>query len=70
MILSWLAKLATHPLVVSVLVPSLTKALENFFERAAGRCERRSAVTQAKAAKTAEELREASRRLSDSTARR
>lgn len=67
--LSLLAKIASHPLVAGVLIPSIAQAIQGFLEKMASRCERRAAVTQAQAAKTAEELRDASKRLSDSTRR-
>jgi len=68
-ICSLLAKLAESPVVQSILVPSIVKLLSSFFESTARKLEIRSAVRAAKAAKKAEELRDASKRLSDSTRR-
>lgn len=69
LIISVLAKIASSPIFVNVLVPSLARALESFFKAAASRIESRSAIKAAKAAKTAEELREASKRLTSASAR-
>ncbi len=52
-----------------VLVPALSKALADFFESHAKKLEEKSAVKTAKAASTAEELRIASRKLSDASSR-
>ncbi len=69
MILGWIAKLASSPVFVNVIAPWIARGLTAFFEHQAARLETKGAVTQAKAAKTAEELREASKRLSDASRR-
>lgn len=69
-LLAWIAKISSNPLVARVLVPVLSRVLSDFFERQAGKLEVRAAVKLAKTEKTVEGLREASKRLSDSTARR
>lgn len=65
-----LAKIASYPLVVQVLIPALAGALARFLEDQASRIKISDAVADAKKAKTQEELREASRKLSDASARR
>lgn len=65
--LTFLAKVATNPIVVKILVPSLTNALSRVFHRWADRLEHNQAIKAARAAKTAEELRDASKKLSDAT---
>jgi len=69
--LVWLSKIASSPVVANLLIPSLSRALKEFFESRASKAEKRSAIIQAEAAskieeneKRAEALREASRRLS------
>lgn len=64
-----LGRIASHPLVATVLIPSITAALTRFLDRMASRCERSGAVKQAKAAKTAKELRDAAESLTNSTRR-
>jgi hypothetical protein len=68
-ILSWIARLAASPLVARILIPAISNALHQFFESQAKKLETRGAVKAAKAAKTAEQIREASKRLSDASTR-
>lgn len=68
-ILFWVAKIASHPISVTILLPALQNALSSVFQKWADKREDKAAVTAAKAAQTAEELREASRLLSDSSRR-
>lgn len=69
-LLDWLMKAATHPTVVRVLLPRLAEALGQYFARKAGQVEVKTAVRVARAAKTAEDLRLASQRLTDAANRR
>jgi hypothetical protein len=64
-----IAKILESPVVAGILIPSLSRALENFFKAQADRIEENSARKAAKAAKTAEELRLASIKLSDASRR-
>lgn len=75
-ILVWFSKIATSPMVANLLIPSLSRALKEFFENLALKAEVRSAIIQAKAAgkiednlKRAEALRDASKKLSGITRR-
>lgn len=70
MLLAWLGKIAAHPFVARILLPAITSALTDFLNRQAGKLEVKTAVKAAKAAKTAEELRNASKKLSDASRRR
>jgi hypothetical protein len=72
MTLVWtiLAKTLSSPVVSGILIPTLSRALEGFFIRLSNQIEEKGALKQAKAAKTAEELRAASKRLSDATSRK
>lgn len=65
-----LARIATHPLVARVLIPSLAGALAEWFEKQANRIALNTAFKSARQAKTAEELRAASKKLSDASTRR
>lgn len=67
-VLGILGKVVTQPWVANILVPSIARALVSLFERGAQRLEVKSAVKAAKAAQTAEELRNASKKLSDALA--
>lgn len=69
-VLAWLARLATSPIVASVLIPALSDALSKFFARQADRLELRAAIRVAKVGKTADDLRDASKRLTDAASRR
>lgn len=69
LILAWLADLVSSPLVTKLVVPILGDALAKFFEKRAAALEVKSAVKAASAAKTAEEFREASRRLTEASNR-
>lgn len=66
----WIAKVVSNPVVRKVIIPAVGRALEKVFDKAIGRIKTKSAVKAAKAAKTVEELREASKKLSESSARR
>lgn len=68
-LLAWLTKIATHPLMAVIIIPAVRGALENALRSRAATIELRSAVRSAKDAKTVEELKEASRRLTDSSRR-
>ncbi len=65
-----IAKLAESPLVANVLFPSIVRFLTNFFEAHAKRIELSGAVQAVKGAQNAEQLRLASKRLTDATARK
>lgn len=69
-ILSILGRVVTQPWVAGILIPSLSKALVSLFERGAQRLEVKTAIKTARAAETAEELRVASKKLSDALANR
>ena len=76
MVLAWLSKVISSPVVANVLVPTLAKALSEYFQRQANRLEEKAANTQAKAAgkiadnaKRAEALRLASIKLTEATRR-
>jgi hypothetical protein len=70
-VLAWLVgKLAASPLISRLLIPAIAKALGDFFARQADRIDLRAAVKTVRAAKTAEEMRNASKKLSDATNRR
>ncbi len=66
-ILGLLGKIAMSPVVSKVILPWFGDWLAGLFERKAEKLETRAAVKVVKAAKTADELREASRRLSDAS---
>jgi hypothetical protein len=68
-ILALAGKLISSPTVSGILIPVLSRALTDFFQRAANRVEESAAIRAAKAAKTAEELRLASKKLSDASRR-
>ncbi len=70
MLASLIAWASASPLIQRILVPALTEALTRFFEKQASKIEARGAVKAAKSAKTAEQIRDASKRISDATARR
>lgn len=59
-----LTRIAVMP-TVAALLPKLVEALAKFFVERAGRLELKAATKQARAAKTAEEYRRASEKLSD-----
>lgn len=69
-LLAFLSRLATSELATKVLVPSISAALVTFFTKAANRIEDKAVNRAALAAKTSEELREASKKLSDASSRR
>lgn len=64
------ARLMANPFVANLIVPALSRALTNFFEKQANRIELKGAIKASKAAQTAEEIRDASKKLSDSASRR
>ena len=66
---SAVASVASHPLMTRILVPAVMGAVSRKLDELALKYELKAAVKQAKAAQTAQELRDASRRLSDSTRR-
>jgi hypothetical protein len=68
-VLGWLADLFTSPLITKLLVPVLGDAIAKFFERQATRLETKAAVKSARAASTADQLREASKKLTDASNR-
>jgi hypothetical protein len=68
-VITLLSKLVTSPLLARIIVPALARALATFFQNQAAKIELRTAVKAAKAAKTSEELRLASSKLSDASAR-
>lgn len=72
-LLLWLSRtiatVASHPVVTRILFPAVTTAVMSWIDKQANRIETKAAINQAKAAQTAQELRDASRRLSDSTRR-
>lgn len=68
-VLSWLVDLVDSPLFQKLVVPILGNALARFFESQAKRLEVKAAVKSAKAASTADQLREASKKLTDATNR-
>jgi hypothetical protein len=68
--IAFLAKSLTNPLVVNVLAPAIANALHRFMDRLANDLEERNARKLAKNAKTIEELKNASKALSDATTRR
>lgn len=68
-VLSWIAAITSHPLFQGVIRPGFENAVKSFLEGAANKLELRSAVASAKAAKTAEDLRAASVRLTDASRR-
>jgi len=69
MLLNLLFKILSSPLIAKILIPAVTGAITSFLEARSRDIERRAAIKAAKAAKTVEELREASRRLSNTTRR-
>jgi hypothetical protein len=68
-VLGWLVELVSHPLVEKLILPILGKWIAGWFERQAVKLETKSAVKAAKAASTADQLREASKKLTDATNR-
>lgn len=53
-----------------MVIPALAAAIQDYLLKTANRLEEKSAVNAAKAAKTAEEFRDASKKLTDSASRR
>jgi hypothetical protein len=68
-VLGWLVDLVEGPIFQKLIVPILGNAIARFFERQAAKLELKSAVKSAKAASTADQLREASKRLTDASNR-
>lgn len=68
-LLALLSKIVTNPVVANLIIPSLSRAFANFFQNQAAKLELKNAVKTARIAKTSEELRVASKRLSDATDR-
>lgn len=66
-VLGWLVDLVEGPLFQKLIVPILGNAIARFFERQAARLETKLAVKQAKVAKTADDLRAASKKLTDAS---
>lgn len=64
-----LARLASSPLVSRLLIPALSQYLAEFFYRKARESEYAAALKRAKVGKTAEEIRLASKKLSDASRR-
>ena len=67
--LAWIAKIASHPLIARVLYPAAVEGVRRWLDQKAKQHEMRAAVTAAKSAKTIQELKDASRKLSDATRR-
>ncbi len=68
-LLGWLASLIENPLVQKLIIPVLGDAIAKFFERQAAKLQLKLAVRAAKTAKTVEDLREASKKLTDASNR-
>lgn len=68
-VLGWIADLIAHPLVERILLPIFGKWLAGWLERQAEKLKVKMAVKAAKTAKTVEDLREASRKLTDASNR-
>lgn len=68
-VLAFILRVSSHPFVQGVMVPAVSHVLAGAASKLANRIEESSAIKAAKAAKTAQELRDASIRLSDASRR-